>query len=338
MNAETGNKDPDTLVNIHAIETAPHTVAGDGQCGNVTYHTPPGAGEVVAPFGSSNGRNALKASVLNGDGCIDIARSSGAPRAVGTDLASFEYYAYALDAFGWSSASTHAPTNVSLAQLKSVYNCTFTDWSQVGGSAGPIQRYEPQTGSGSFQTFSTFVLGFDPGTFSSGSCPAVIQSEENVGTLIAANGDQPTAIMGYSAGDWIAQARGTVTDKRAGQVEKSLNGQAIVTFPGGVPTLNEAPGPVTEDNVPINDPTPAYPGIRYLYNVIDNTGVSYKDAKFFVGFENKRLGRLEQSDCQQAVQRCVCLDHRKLRLRASGCDAAVPPHNQLGKNCRLYTP
>ena len=34
-----------------------------------------------------------------------------------------------LDALGWASASTKAPANLTLTQLRGIYNCTFTDWS-----------------------------------------------------------------------------------------------------------------------------------------------------------------------------------------------------------------
>ena len=49
---------------------------------------------------------------------------------------------------GWSSASTLAPANLTRAQLQGIYNCTFTNWNQVGGSNGQIERYWPQSGSG----------------------------------------------------------------------------------------------------------------------------------------------------------------------------------------------
>src|SRR5262252_2239581 len=144
-NADTSyNDDPnvagddrDTLTNILAQQTSPLTVPADSHCAAKTYHTPAGAGETLAPDGSGAGRDALKASVQAGDGCIDIARSSGAPRpsggGAGQDLATFNYYAYALDAVGWSSASASAPSNLSLSQLQGIYNCTFTNWNQVGG-------------------------------------------------------------------------------------------------------------------------------------------------------------------------------------------------------------
>ncbi len=110
-NVNAKNTDPDSVYNILAVQTAAQTVPADSQadCAATTYHTPAGAGEVLAPNGSGAGRDALKASVANGDGCITIARSSSGPRAIGTtpgtDNSTFEYYAYALDAVGWGSTS-----------------------------------------------------------------------------------------------------------------------------------------------------------------------------------------------------------------------------------------
>jgi phosphate transport system substrate-binding protein len=341
----TDNSDNDTLDNILSVEANPNVVNGDSQCGTITYHSPPGAGEVVAPNGSSAGRDALRTSVNNGDGCIDIARSSSGPRAIGQDLATFEYYALALDAVGWASASNRAPANLTLAQLQGIYNCTFTNWSQVGGTAGPIERYWPQAGSGTRAFFQSDVLGFDPTTLSSASCPAVQLTQENTGQVIATNGDQLTAIVPYSMANWIAHARGTVTDQRAGQTLRNLNGQALVTFPGGVATPNTG-GPVNENNVKLVDPTPAYPGIRYVFNVVDSSTEHYEEGLRRIGFENDPPN---QPGCgQNGVPECtypgaspLCDDVLRETLRSYGfgpLNRTVSSHNLIGATCRQYTP
>jgi phosphate transport system substrate-binding protein len=332
------NSDPDDLDNVLSQEFSPNTVNGDTDCGTITYHTPPGGGEVVAPNGSSAGRNALKASVQAGDGCIDIARSSGPPRAIPTDLASFEYYAFALDALGWASASTKAPANLTITQLRDIYNCTHDNWSDVGGTAGPIQRYVPQTSSGTYQFFRTDVLTFDPALFSGPTCPAVIFTQENSGQLIAANGDQEEALVGYSAGNWIAQARGTAPDQRSGQTMRNLDGQNLVTFPGGTPTMNTGAfgGPVLESNVTLNDPTPAYVGIRYVFNVIDNTHVRYGQAKRFVGFVNLPP---DHEDIPTASPLCDGDYASTIESFGFGpLDTTMSARNEFGSTCRLYTP
>jgi ABC-type phosphate transport system substrate-binding protein len=332
--------DRDILDNILSVETNPNTVQGDEHCGTITYHSPPGAGEVVAPNGSTAGRDALKASFLAGDGCIDIARSSAGPRPIGTgagqDPAEFEYYAFALDAVGWSTASTAAPANLTLAQLQGIYNCTFTNWNQVGGANQQIERYWPQAGSGTRSFFQSDVLGFDPTTFSNGLiCPAVQITQENTGTVIAANGDQQSALEPFSAANYIAMANGAIPDQRAGQVIKDLDGQNIVFNTGTALTAAtpEATGnpnaPVQEANVRLNDPTPAYVGIRYVFNVIANGSASYTSAKRYVAFDNANKGATSP----------LCSGGRKNTVSHFGfgpLNGTIGPNNLAGATCRLF--
>jgi phosphate transport system substrate-binding protein len=336
----TNNKDPDTAVNVFATQSPALDAPADAFCGDIKWDDPAGAGEQLAPNGSGAGRDALKASVLNGDGCVDIARSSGTPRPVGTgsgqDPSTFEYYAYAMDAVAWASASPHAPANLSLANLQGIYNCTFTDWSQVGGTAGPIKRYWPQSGSGTRSFFQSAVLNnFDPTTVSSGSCPAVTITEENSGATINTNGDTATAIVPFSAGNWISQQDGNAPDVRHGQTVGEIDGAAYLVNNGGTFTLNTA-GPVKESNITLNNPTPTNVGIRYVFNVIDSTTPDYGDAKFFVGFENKPSG-----DSSNPTSGQICNGSKASTISAFGfapLDTTTSTHNQLGSHCRLYQP
>ncbi len=330
-NADTGyNSDGDVVENVLSQEFGGNTVPGDAACATRTYRTPPGAGEFLAPNGSSNGRDALRASVQAGDGCIDVARSSSGPRAIGSDLASFKYVAFGLDALGWASASTRAPSNLTLAQLRGIYDCTFTNWSQVGGTAGPIQRYFPQTGSGTYAFSVSDLIGFNPNTISTPSCPPVIATQENSGTTIAANGHQLTALVPYSAGNWVAQARGTAPEQRSGQTIRSLNGQNLIVGTGASSSLNTA-GPVQEANVKLNDPTPAYVGIRYVFNVLDSTSVNYSQANRLFGFINEDPGGKSP----------LCNGSKASTIENFGfgaLDATVSARNLNGSTCRLYTP
>ena len=295
------NSDPDNLENVLSQEPGGNAVPGDEDCAARTYRTPPGGGEFAAPNGSSAGRDALRASVQNDDGCIDIARSSSGPRAINPvsgDLASFEYYAFALDAVTWSSASTLAPSNLTKAQLKAIYSCQVTNWSQVGGSPGPIERYFPQSGSGTRAfALSDLLDGQEPTSWGVPvPCPqAVSVSQENTGQTIAADGDQQRAIFVYSCANWVAQARGTAPDQRFGQTLRMLESRSCVRNPPAGPELatktDQFPnGPVSEQNVKLIDSTPAYPGVRYVFNVVDSTHVTYEGAKRYVAFENVASG------------------------------------------------
>lgn len=333
-NADTEtNTDPDTAVNILAIQNTALTVPGDGDCGSITYKTNPGAGQVAPPNGSSAGRDALAASVNNGNGCVDVARSSATPRAVPPDNSTFEYYAFGLDAVAWASASAEAPSNITLDNLRKIFNCTFTNWNQVGGTAGAIKRYWPQAGSGTRAFFQSEVLGFDPTTVSGGSCPAVTLTEENTGATIAANGDTATAIVPYAGSKWIAQANGKSPDTRGGQTIRNLNGKNVIRLNGTKWEPNSAAtgGPVDESNVALVDPTPAYPGIRYVFNVIDSTGVTYSQAKRFIGFENIDKG----------AKSPLCKGSEATTLKDFGfgvLTATVAPNNVIGSTCRLFAP
>jgi phosphate transport system substrate-binding protein len=332
--------DRDNLQDVLSVETNPHTVPADEDCTTaITYHSPAGAGETLAPNGSGAGRDALKASVAAGNGCIDIARSSGAPRPIGSgagqDPATFEYYAYALDAVGWTSASGSAPQNLTLAQLRGIYNCTFTNWNQVGGANQPIERYYPQPGSGTRSFFQTEVLGFDPFAFSSGSCPLPVEIQENQGLTIFLNGDLQSAIFPYSGANFIAMSTGAIPDQRAGQVMHDLDGKNITfnTGSGLVPATPEATGdpaaPVQESNVRLNNPTPPYVGIRYVFNVTDSTADSYLSALRYVGFDNVADGATSPL-CGGG--KTSILTHFGFGPLAS----TVGPNNLAGSTCRLF--
>ncbi len=352
-NPDIPGDERDTLDNILSVESGGNVVAPDEDCvdpapadgiDGIRYRTPGAAivppGERLAPNGSTAGRDALKASVLAGDGCIDIARSSSGPRAVGTgagqDPASFEYYAFGLDAVGWSSASTAAPTNLTVAQLRGIYNCTFTNWNQVGGGNQVIERYYAQPGSGTRAFFQSDVLGFDPFTFSSPTCPLPIDAQENQGLTIAANGDQQSGIMPYSGGNWIAMANGVIPDQRAGQTIRNLDGKNITfnTGSGFVPATpavtNDPAAPVQESNVRLVDSTPAYVGVRFVFNVADSTSDSYQSALRYVGFDNVEEGSTSP----------LCSNGKASIIAQFGfgplTNTVDPLRNAAGSFCRLY--
>ena len=92
--------------------------------------------------------------------------------------------------------------------MRGIYNCTITDWNQVGGSTGPIQRYFVQTRSGTRSFIISGLLGFDPTTID--TCRRSRPGEH--GSNIPANGDQETeAIFFFSVANWTAMSQGTIT-------------------------------------------------------------------------------------------------------------------------------
>lgn len=303
--------------NIHALQTPNLTVPGDSFCGSVTYNATASSGVVASPNGSGAGRNALKNSIAGtypdattgaGKGCVDIARSSAEPRGTaGGDLGTFQYYAFALDAVGWASPSLSAPAAITKQQLKDIYNCMIRDWSQLpGGGKGPIQRFLPQTNSGTGATFINKVLDganptlvSDPNPDGSGqTCPAVILTQENRGndaTIIGANYQK--AILAYSAGKWNYHANNSANptkDLRAGARMGGFVTNAspyTVDLPvrwNGTDSFRINQVVVTEANEASS--TPTFPGVRYLYNVLDPNSPSYNTALGIVGFDDSPAG------------------------------------------------
>lgn len=222
--------------NVDAYITSDVVVPADDFCdGGVTFKptapSPATANLQVAPAGSGAGRTllnayaggTLKTLADNSKACVDIARSSsysGTSPAAGSG----EYYAFALDAVSWATTSQNAPSSLTTAQLRGIYQCTYTDWSQVGGSAGPIQRYMPPSTSGTRDYFYDEILGADSSgisktstlTVSATGCPAIKIIEENTANTVA-KADYNSAIMPYSGGVWsymAANATNPTIDKR----------------------------------------------------------------------------------------------------------------------------
>ena len=312
------------------------TVPADDNCVSMTFN-PVGttglvAPSMVAPGGSSAGRNALRDFVAGSTnkGCVDVARSSGFT-AASPAASTGEYYAFALDAVSWATASQFAPATMTLEQIRGIYNCTYTDWSQVGGSAGQIIRYLPPTTSGTENFFKSDILGSS--TFSYGTsqndplqpnyCPDVRRTdrdsapfEENRGNKIP-DEDWQKAILPYSSGQWVYQANNAVNPTI--DFRRINNGGATIRL-GGINAsvasaklnnanhtawnrsdaswqLNNAglsvvqsgdPGgyPVVETNAKGGTTPFAFPGVRFVYNVLDTRAPNYIEARNFVGFDN----------------------------------------------------
>jgi ABC-type phosphate transport system substrate-binding protein len=165
-------------------------IASDGaSCsGGITYTStnPP-------PNGSGAGKTVLHAedtAVPTQQGCIDFGRSSSPPEPNAQTLpnglsetgdiggSTFDYYAYALDGVA-PLVGTDAPATVrdptvdtgagaglTLAQVRSIYECVITNWDQLTingmtGANAPIVLFWPQAGSGTRSVYQD-VLGFNP--------------------------------------------------------------------------------------------------------------------------------------------------------------------------------
>jgi phosphate transport system substrate-binding protein len=320
---DAANTAGDATANIPAIPGAGgYTVPADSTCESRKYvvaGTPPDT--YTAPSSNGTGRSAYKDVTNLANGCIDIARASSGP-AVG-DPAAFQFYGYAKDAVTWAAFNGgHAPAGLTKAQIQGIYNCTYTDWSQVGGTAGHIQRYFTQAGSGTGTFFVNNILnGSDPTTVSGPGCPAVIPAQQSHGNLIA-SGDKPFAIMPYSAGDWIAQANGVVANSRSSATLRPIVVSGTPLNPVGRPKL----GKYAPDAAVIGGGL--FPGVRTIYNVVDTDAIAYTAARNAVGFD--------ANNPASGVKSPLCSGHLANLLKTYGFTPLTADGN--GVTCTLVTP
>ena len=166
-----------------------------------------GCSPIARPNDSSAGITQLATFQKTSDGkflCSSFARSS---RARGSSDPAFApggvaFVDLAGDAVTWSAqATTNAPATLTQAQLASIYNCTVTDWGQVGGKAGnPIHAFIPQSGSGTRSFFLSAI-----GVAAPGSCVSddsgLLEENEGVNPVL----NDPNAIFPFSIGKYIAE-------------------------------------------------------------------------------------------------------------------------------------
>jgi len=312
--------------NIPAF-TNGYAVQGDADCTDVTWNKDPlapgantAATKGVEPFGSGAGRNYLAAE--NGGtgpgspagtdfGCVDVARSSGAPRAAGAgDKSTFEYYAFAFDAVSWATTSLKAPGTLTRQDITNIYDCVVTDWGQLpGGLTGPIRRYFPQAGSGTRSFFISDVLVGKSGSYAPpaagvGGCTTnAVLIEENEGKQVAP-ADLDQAILPYSAAVWSFHAQNSINPTldlrngaRLGGITTTAAIKASPVRWNGIDRAYQlddtATGQIKETNVKQANPAFSeaggnFPGVRFVYNVLDSVGnrKGYQAAFQTVGFQN----------------------------------------------------
>jgi ABC-type phosphate transport system substrate-binding protein len=162
---------------------------------------------IPRPGGSSAGITALTTEngTTSGHPCIDFARSDR-PR-VTTDPVNLQFVPFARDGVTYATnAGSNAPADLTTVDLARIYQCTVTNWDQVGGKNAPIHAFLPETFSGTRSYFLNAI-----GVTAPGSCVSWGQTKKNPEGTIAENEGTnpdlqgPDAIYPYSIGDWIAQ-------------------------------------------------------------------------------------------------------------------------------------
>lgn len=172
---------------------------------------------IPRPFGSSEGIAALEntKTTTGGQPCINFARSSRARGS--TDPTTISFIALAGDAVTYATQpGSHAPKNLTTADLTGIYNCSIRHWNQIpgnsGGSTATIQAMLPQNGSGT-RSFYLSAIGLTaPGSCVStsatrqGAIGANDQTlEENEGVDPSLNKNKANVIFPFSVGKWIAE-------------------------------------------------------------------------------------------------------------------------------------
>ena len=256
--------------------------------GNYPIKTKAGCGIINRPNGSGAGVGALAiAQKIKFKGgsylCIDFARSSGGrkPTYPADKPGGVAFVAFAKDAITWAARSaakggTDAPASLNTAQLKAIFTCKDTNWSQVGGKAGAIKVYLPQAGSGTLATWEKFM-----GITTLGSCVSQAP-EENEATYTGFN--SPNAIFIWSIGAYVAEkyheanCNATPT-KTQNQFGCNLSGYMIPEKISGVNPLTSAKVPTINPQFPTAYWRTVYNVVRYWTGTKDH--MSPKDEHFF---------------------------------------------------------
>jgi ABC-type phosphate transport system substrate-binding protein len=170
--------------------------------------TKKGCSDILRPDGATAGVTAFIANQKTKDKkefCIDYVRAARGRSS--TDPAKgpggIVYVALAKDAITYMTnggkAGTHAPKNLTTANLAAIYNSTATKWNQVGGtSTATIKPFLPITGSGLRSSFLK-----DIGVTAPGSCVnSTVQQNEGTDSQLLNN---PNILVPYSVAKYLTQ-------------------------------------------------------------------------------------------------------------------------------------
>lgn len=278
--------------------------------------TKPGC-SIARPNGANAGATALlakaKATGAGGDStslCVDYARMSRAKKTDGSE-ATLDFYALTTDAVTWAAVTgSYAPATLSKAQLKDIFECTDTDWSQVGGQAGPIHVYVPPSSSATY-TFFLQAIGSSIANVTTGCGSAAITAQQNDGTKLT--GD-PEAIAPYAIGKWASQSNVEsdssilVKDLRGGTVLGSATAATGDAYVSPTTTLSgylvnnpsfTAPFTRTLFTATLNTSTPAYFPSSLADAIFGTTGFVCTDSGVQSVFARYGFSPLSASACGQ---------------------------------------
>ncbi|MGY2873119.1 hypothetical protein ACVW00_000309 [Marmoricola sp. URHA0025 HA25] len=246
-----------------------------------TITTKPGC-SLTRPNGANGGLTALLngqlATGAGGDNtsfCIDYVRASrGRDLSVNAGAeANLTFFAQSQDAVGYATVGhAYAPTSpLTTQQLKAIFECKVTDWSQVGGQAGAIHVFAQPSSAATYTQFlksiGSSLSSVDSGCGALGTAGSKqTLSQQNDGRTL--QGD-PQAIAPYAITKWAAQENEPpgIRDYRGGALLGYVN-----TAVEPVKTVTVGPNSylVLNDAFTAANPTFA----RYFYNAVRNAAQS----------------------------------------------------------------
>ena len=162
--------------------------------GSSTVVLKTGTAAVNRPNGSGPGKATLFGAGNNAN--VNYARSSSSLSAAEVSAGLWQV-PFALDGLKPAVATTsNAPASLTAAQVLGIYNGTYTNWSQVGGTAGVIQPKIPFAGSGTRSFFVAQLTAINGGaTVTLGS--NVVEVQEHDPAPLVGN---PNAVAPFSTG------------------------------------------------------------------------------------------------------------------------------------------
>lgn len=279
MNAASGDVSGTTGIFAAGL-VGSYNAFGTGAAGTATIQTKSGGPTFTRPVGSTQGRQALYASVTgttfkgtNIADQVDFARSSAflAQGAAGTssDQRIADYVPFARDgvSYIYKGGTASKVGKLTTAQLTQIYSAA----TPVTINGVKITGYLPQTSSGTRSFFLGAIGVTSPGA------SVVTVGAENDGTQLPAGTTTAANIIPFSAAQYIAQTNGVVTDLRDSAALAMPNGKTVYSVNKN--TGKAAPNVGFFNTAPFG---------RSVYNVIDDATATQALKNVFVNNGSKK--------------------------------------------------
>ena len=228
---------------------------------------------VLRPNGSGSGFAAMLADT--GTRNIDYSRASS-KQIKGATTTGMDSIQIGSDPLAILTATTTNAVSLSAAQLKDIYNCVATTWSQVGStgtnSGHTIIPVIPQVGSGTRTSFLAAISVTTPGA-------CVVTAEENDPTVLDAQTSAADAIVPMSGGR-LNLFKGLIPTDSAGTTIKNNGTSTLPYFQDpSCPlktTAAACASPAIVPNVKLD--TSGVPSVGALFNISRPLFIYFRDA------------------------------------------------------------